>query len=69
MVQFLQGPHTDVGVAENKSSAQLILLPVHFTADNTEQSLAVDQDLHAVLLDYLIEFSRLLHVLQVIGEA
>lgn len=58
----------DVGVAENESSAQLVLLPVHFAADNTEQSLAVDEDLDAVLLDYLIELSRLLHVLQVIGE-
>ena len=68
MLQFLQGPLTDIRVTENKSSAQFILLPVHFTADNTEQSLAVNQDLHAVLFDYFIELSRLLHVLQVIGK-
>lgn len=61
-------PLTDIGVAENESSAQLVLMPVHFTSNDAEQSLAVDQNLHTVLLNNFIELSRLLHILEVVSK-
>lgn len=61
------GKLTDIGVAENKASAQRILMPVHFTANDAEQGLAVDQNLHTILLDDFVELARLLHVLEVVS--
>lgn len=60
---------TYVGVSENESLAQLVLVPVHLTTNDTEQSLAVNQDLDAILLHDLIESTRLIHVLQMVGKA
>lgn len=64
----MHGPLTDIGVAENESPTQLVLMPIHFTANDTEESLAIDQDFDTVLLDYLVELSRFLHVLEVVGK-
>lgn len=64
----MHGPLTDIGVAENESPTQLVFMPVHFTANDTEESLAVDQNFHAVLLDNLVELARFLHVLEVVGK-
>ena len=60
---------TDVGVAEDESLAQLVLVPVHLTTNDAKQRLAVDQDLHTVLLHNLVELARLLDVLKVVGKA
>ena len=60
---------TNVGVAEDESLAQLILVPVHLATDDAKQRLAVDQDLHTVLLHNLVELARLLDVLEVVGKA
>lgn len=67
-VDLSRGKLTDVGVTENESPAQFIFMPVHFTANDTEESLAVDQNFHTVLFNNFVEFPRLLHVLQVISE-
>ena len=47
-----------VGIVEDKLGTQTILLPVHLTANNAEQCLAVNQDLYTTLLDPLVESTR-----------
>lgn len=54
---------TNIGVAEHKPAAEFVFMPVHFTADDTEQCLAINQDLHTILFNYLVELVWLLHVL------
>lgn len=63
-----RGKLTDVGVSENESPTQLIFMPVHFTANDTEKSFAINQNLHTVLFNDFIELCRFFHVLEVIGE-
>jgi hypothetical protein len=46
-----------------------ILLPMHLTPDDGEESLAVDEDTNAILLDDLVELSRLLYILEVVLHA
>lgn len=60
---------TYIRVSEDESPTQLVLLPVHFTADDAKQRFAVDQDLHAVLFHDFIERSRFLHKFEVVGQA
>lgn len=59
---------TDVRVPENEPRAQFILQPVHLTSNNAEQRLAVNQHLDTILLDRLIERSRLVHIFQMVGQ-
>jgi hypothetical protein len=60
---------TDIRVLEDEPRTQFILQPVHFTADNAEKRLAVDQDLYTVLLYTFVEGSRFVNVFQVICQA
>lgn len=60
---------TYIWIPEYESLVQLILHPIHLAADNAEQRLAVNQDLDAVLFYRLIEFSRFIHVLEMIRQA
>lgn len=60
---------TDVWVLEDEPLIKLVLDPVHLTANNTEESLAVDQHLDTVLLYCLVKSARLVHILQVIRKS
>lgn len=59
---------TYVGVPEHKSLIQFVFYPVHLTADDAEQSLAIDQNLHSVLFYSLIESACFIHILEVICQ-
>lgn len=54
---------------EDKFSLQSILLPIHLTPNDGEQSLGIDNDLDPILLDHLIESLWFLDVFQVVRHA
>ena len=58
----------DVWVVEDEFGAEGVLLPVHFRADDAEERLGVDDNLHAVLLDDLVEARRLVDIFQMVRE-
>ena len=62
------GP-TYVWISEHKSLVQLILHPVHLTANDAKQRLAVNQHLHAILFDFLVKHSWLLHEFEMVGQS
>lgn len=66
---YRQGVLTNIRVREHESLVQLVLNPVHLTADDTEQGLAVYQDLDPVLLNRFVECTRPVHILQVVGQS
>ncbi len=57
-----------IRIPKHKPRAQLILLPIHLTTDDTEQRLTVYQNFHAWLRLYcLVEGARFINVLEVVG--
>ena len=60
---------TDIRVPEHEPLVQLVLDPIHLAPDDTEQSLAVDQHFHPILLHRLVERARSVHVLEMVRQA
>lgn len=44
------GVHTDIWVLEHKLLVELVFYPVHLASNNAEESFAVNQNLHTILL-------------------
>lgn len=59
----------NIRVVEDEFRGDLILLPVHLTAYYAEESLAVYENLHPILLHDLVEPARLLYVFQMVRHA
>lgn len=68
-LQSLQEQLTYVGISKHKSLVQFVLYPIHLTSNDAEQRLAVNKNLHAVLLDLFVERSGLLHIFEVVRQA
>jgi len=58
----------DVWIPEDELGAQFILQPIHLAPNDAEQGLAINEDLDAVLLNDLVEFTWLVHVFEMICQ-
>ena len=59
---------TDVRILEDESLVELILQPIHLRANNAEQSLGINQNLDAILLDRLVKSTSLVHVFKMVRQ-
>ena len=56
-----------IGITKNKAAFQLFLDVIHLSADQKHDGFRVDEHPHAIALDYLIEFTYFVGVLNRIG--
>lgn len=59
----------DIRIPKNKPLIQFILHPIHLAAYDAKQRFTVYKHLDSILLDRLIERTRLLHILQMVRQA
>lgn len=57
-----------VWIVENEAGSQFVVLPVHLGADHGEQCLRVNQHLNSILDNFLVEFSGLFNVFEMINK-
>ncbi len=63
------GKLTDVRIAEHKPLAQLVFYPIHLATNDAEECFAINQHFDSVLLHGFVEFSRFVHVFEMICQS
>lgn len=59
----------DVRILENELRRDLVLFPVHFAVNDTEECFAVNENFHTVLRHDFVELARLVDVFEVVLHA